>query len=55
MYNYMLHPTAQKEYETSIKWYAKRSEQATRIFILNVEKTVCSHINLETSTKTSMN
>lgn len=42
MYNYIVHPIAQQEYETSIEWYAIRSEQTTRNFILNVEKTIAA-------------
>ncbi len=46
MYNYIIHPIAQQEYETSIEWYAERSEQATKKFILNIEKAIeaiCLH------------
>ncbi len=43
-YRYQLHPAAQKEYESAIKWYKKRSLLAAENFVLAVDealKRVC--------------
>ena len=40
MYQYLLDPKAQTEYEESIEFYAERSEQATLKFIEIVEQTI---------------
>ncbi len=40
MYNYLIEPRAQKEYEESINWYSERSELATLNFIKSVEATL---------------
>ena len=37
MYNYLVEPRAQKEYEESIEWYSERSELAALNFIKNVD------------------
>jgi plasmid stabilization system protein ParE len=45
-YNYILHEHAQEDYETSLKWYAERSEQAAENFITAVEdalKLICAN------------
>ncbi len=38
--NYILHEHAQKDYETSLRWYAERSELAAENFINAVEDTL---------------
>ena len=46
MYRYILDSRAQEEYETSVDWYAKRSEQATVKFINAVTaalELICEH------------
>jgi len=40
MYQHLLEPKAQTEYEESIEFYAERSEQATLNFIEIVEQTI---------------
>lgn len=40
MYQHLLDPKAQTEYEESIEFYAERSEQATLNFIEIVEQTI---------------
>ena len=40
MYQYLLEPKAQKEYEESIEFYAERSEKATLNFIYLVEQAI---------------
>ena len=45
MYNYILEPKAQEEYETAIDWYSDKSELITLNFIESVDKTlelICS-------------
>jgi plasmid stabilization system protein ParE len=45
-YNYILHEHAQEDYETSLKWYAERSEQAAKNFITAVDdalQLICAH------------
>jgi plasmid stabilization system protein ParE len=37
LYKYILHEHAQEDYETSLKWYAERSEQAAENFIKAVD------------------
>ena len=46
MYNHIIHPIAQKEFETSVERYSIRSEKAVRNFILevgNTIETICSN------------
>ena len=46
MYRYILDSRAQEEYETSVVWYAKRSEQATVKFIIAITaalELICKH------------
>ena len=40
MYQYLLEPKAQEEYEKSINWYTQRSEKATLNFIDEVEQII---------------
>ena len=40
LYKYILHEHAQQHYETSLQWYAERSEQAAENFILAVDDTL---------------
>jgi plasmid stabilization system protein ParE len=40
VYQYLLEPKAQKEYEESIEFYAERSEKATLNFIYLVEQAI---------------
>ncbi len=42
MYEYIIEPEAQKEYEQSVYWYKQRSEQATKKFIEIVQTTIKS-------------
>lgn len=37
MYNYLVEPKAQKEYDESIEWYSERSELAAINFIKSVD------------------
>jgi plasmid stabilization system protein ParE len=39
MYDYLVEPRAQKEYEQPIAWYSERSELAALNFIKNVDAT----------------
>jgi len=40
MYEYILHPLAQQEYEHSINWYSKRSFKAAANFVTNMESAI---------------
>ncbi len=40
MYQYILEPRAQAEYENAIEWYTERSEQATLKFIESIDSTL---------------
>jgi plasmid stabilization system protein ParE len=40
MYQYILEPSAQSEYEKSLEWYTERSEKASIHFILGIENTL---------------
>ena len=40
MYQYILDPRAQSEYEKSVEWYTERSERATINFIANTDNTI---------------
>ena len=45
-YNYILHEHAQQDYETSLKWYAARSQRAAQLFITAVDQAlslICEH------------
>lgn len=45
-YQYILHATAQKDYEDALKWYAERSLKATENFIRSVDDSlslICEH------------
>ncbi len=45
-YQYILHATAQKDYEDALKWYAERSLKATEKFIRSVDESlslICEH------------
>lgn len=37
-YSYIINEFAQKDYETSLKWYAERSNQAAVNFVTEVDK-----------------
>ncbi len=46
MYQYILEPRTQLEYEKSVEWYTKRSEGATLNFIASTDNTInliCKH------------
>ena len=46
LYTYILHEHAQQEYETSVLWYAERSEKTATGFIKAVDealKLICEH------------
>ena len=40
MYQYILEPRAQSEYEESTEWYTERSEMATLNFIASIDNTI---------------
>ena len=40
MYNYIIEPRAQKEYEDSVDWYITQSEKATINFIQSVQNSL---------------
>jgi toxin ParE1/3/4 len=40
MYEYILEPRAQKEYESSVHWYLTQSEKATENFVKSVEESI---------------
>jgi plasmid stabilization system protein ParE len=45
-YHYILHETAQEDYEVALRWYAERSLKATENFIIAVDDTlslICDH------------
>ena len=45
-YQYILHETAQEEYEEALQWYMERSEQAAENFIIAVDRSlqmICDH------------
>lgn len=45
-YKYLLHEHAQQDYETSLQWYAERSEHAAENFIMAVDdalQLICEH------------
>ena len=42
---YLLHPAAQKEYETSVSWYSERSLKAATMFVKGVDKAISDICN----------
>jgi plasmid stabilization system protein ParE len=45
-YHYILHESAQEDYEVALRWYAERSLKATENFIIAVDDTlslICDH------------
>ena len=45
-YKYILHESAQEDYESSLGWYLERSEQATERFIAAMDASlqlICEH------------
>ena len=47
-YHYILHPKAQEDYESSLDWYLRRSQQAAENFVISIDNTlqlICNNPN----------